>query len=325
MHPQIRQQGPGNCPICGMALEPLHPSGEEDQTEYKEMWQRFWIGALLTLPVLILANFPGIVSETASRWIQALFTTPVVLWAGWPFFLRAWDSLRNRSLNMFTLIALGVGAAYFYSLFALSSESLFIYFEPAAVITVLVLLGQVLELKARGQTSQAIRSLLEQEAKEAHLIKEGRETDVPLTDIKIGDILRVKPGEKIPVDGVVIEGFSLVNESMLTGESQPVPKHVQDKVTGSTLNTSGSFLMRAEHVGDETVLAQIVRLVSEAQRSQAPIQRLADTVSGYFVPVVILVALIAFIAWYFIGPEPRFMHALTNSIAVLIIACPCAL
>lgn len=343
MHPEIQQNHPGNCPICGMTLEPKEPTSEpDDNSEYRDMLRRFWIGVILTIPVLILATiqmFPSIrnaVPDTASRWLQFLLSTPVVLWCGWPFFERAWHSVVNRSLNMFSLIALGIGAAYFYSAIAVlfpnvfpdsfkERGELFIYFEAASVITVLVLLGQVIELKARTQTSQAIKALLNRAAKSGHLIVNGQEQEVPLDQIKVGDILRVKPGEKIPVDGDVIEGSSFVDESMITGESVPVEKKVKDNVTGSTINQTGSFLMQAKHVGNETLLARIVQMVSEAQRSKAPIQKLADVVSGYFVPIVILIAIITFIVWSAIGPEPRFVFALVNAIAVLIIACPCAL
>lgn len=343
MHPEIHQNHPGNCPICGMTLEPKEPTSEpDDNSEYRDMLRRFLIGVILTIPVLILATiqmFPSIrnaVPDTASRWLQFLLSTPVVLWCGWPFFERAWHSVVNRSLNMFSLIALGIGAAYFYSAFAVlfpnvfpdsfkEKGELFIYFEAASVITVLVLLGQVIELKARTQTSQAIKALLNRAAKSGHLIVNGQEQEVPLDQIKVGDILRVKPGEKIPVDGDVIEGSSFVDESMITGESVPVEKKVKDNVTGSTINQTGSFLMQAKHVGNETLLARIVQMVSEAQRSKAPIQKLADVVSGYFVPIVILIAIITFIVWSAIGPEPRFVFALVNAIAVLIIACPCAL
>lgn len=343
MHPEIQQDHPGNCPICGMTLEPKEPTSEpDDNSEYRDMLRRFLIGVILTIPVLILATiqmFPSIrnaVPDTASRWLQFLLSTPVVLWCGWPFFERAWHSVVNRSLNMFSLIALGIGAAYFYSAFAVlfpnvfpdsfkERGELFIYFEAASVITVLVLLGQVIELKARTQTSQAIKALLNRAAKSGHLIVNGQEQEVPLDQIKVGDILRVKPGEKIPVDGDVIEGSSFVDESMITGESVPVEKKVKDNVTGSTINQTGSFLMQAKHVGNETLLARIVQMVSEAQRSKAPIQKLADVVSGYFVPIVILIGIITFIVWSAIGPEPRFVFALVNAIAVLIIACPCAL
>ncbi len=285
------------------------------------------------LPFLKLES---VVSDPISRWIQFIISTPIVLWCGWPFFEKAWYSLLNRSLNMFSLIALGVGAAYFYSAIAVlfsnwfpdsfkEKGKLFIYFEPASVITVLVLLGQVLELKAKSQTSQAIKALLGRAAKTAHLIMDGEEQGVSIDQVKVGDTLRVKPGEKISVDGIVIEGSSFVDESMITGEPMPVEKKAKDNVTGSTINQTGSFLMEAKRVGSETLLARIVQMVSEAQRSKAPIQKLADVISGYFVPVVVLVAIITFIVWGSIGPEPRFVFALVNAVAVLIIACPCAL
>jgi Cu+-exporting ATPase len=344
MHHEIQQDHPGLCPICGMTLEPKEATAEVDDSEYRDMQRRFWIGAVLTIPVLILATsnmFPflkleSVVSDPVSRWIQFVISTPIVLWSGWPFFEKAWYSLVNRSLNMFSLIALGVGAAYFYSAIAVvfpnlfpdsfkEKGELFVYFEAASVITVLVILGQVLELKAKSQTSQAIKALLGRAAKTAHLLVNGQEQEVSIDQVKVGDILRVKPGEKIPVDGVVTEGSSFVDESMITGEPIPVEKKAEDNVTGSTINQTGSFLMEAERVGSETLLARIVQMVSEAQRSKAPIQKLADTISGYFVPVVVLVAIITFIVWASIGPEPRFVFALVNAVAVLIIACPCAL
>lgn len=344
MHPEIQQDHPGLCPICGMTLEPKEATAEVDDSEYRDMLRRFWIGSVLTIPVLILATsnmFPflkleSIVSDPISRWIQFIISTPIVLWAGWPFFKKAWYSLVNRSLNMFSLIALGVGAAYFYSAIAVvfpnvfpisfkEKGELFIYFEAASVITVLVILGQVLELKAKSQTSQAIKALLGRAAKTAHLLVNGQEQEVSIDQVKVGDILRVKPGEKIPVDGVVYEGSSFVDESMITGEPIPVEKKAKDNVTGSTINQTGSFLMEAQRVGSETLLARIVQMVSEAQRSKAPIQKLADTISGYFVPIVVLVAIITFIIWASIGPDPSFVFALVNAVAVLIIACPCAL
>ena len=344
MHPEIQQDHPGLCPICGMTLEPKEATAEVDDSEYRDMLRRFWIGVVLTIPVLILATsnmFPflkleNVISDHASHWIQFVISTPIVLWAGWPFFKKAWYSLVNRSLNMFSLIALGVGAAYFYSAFAVlfpnlfpdsfkEKGELFIYFEAASVITVLVILGQVLELKAKSQTSQAIKALLGRAAKTAHLLVNGQEQEVSIDQVKVGDILRVKPGEKIPVDGIVTEGSSFVDESMISGEPVPVEKKAKDNVTGSTINQTGSFLMEAQRVGSETLLARIVQMVSEAQRSKAPIQKLADTISGYFVPIVVLVAIITFIIWASIGPEPRFVFALVNAVAVLIIACPCAL
>lgn len=344
MHPEIQQDHPGLCPICGMTLEPKETKAEIDDSEYRDMLRRFWIGAILMIPVLLLAAskmFPflqleKIVSGPVSHWIQFIISTPIVLWAGWPFFERAWYSLLNRSLNMFSLIALGVGSAYFYSVIAVifpnwfpdsfkENGELFIYFEAASVITVLVLLGQVLELKAKSRTSQAIKALLGRAAKTAHLLLNGQELEVSIDQVKVGDILRVKPGEKIPVDGIVIEGSSFVDESMITGEPIPVEKKAKENVTGSTINQTGSFLMEAKRVGSETLLARIVQMVSEAQRTKAPIQKLADVVSGYFVPAVVLVAIITFIIWGLIGPEPRFAFALVNAVAVLIIACPCAL
>lgn len=343
MHPEIEQDRPGHCPICGMALEPKEITEEVDDSEYREMLHRFWVGAILTIPVLILSMsgmlpIPGIASipEQVSRWLQLIISTPVVLWAGWPFFERAWYSIVNRSLNMFSLIALGVGSAYFYSAIAVlfpeifpdsfkEKGELFIYFEAACMITVLVLLGQVLELKAKSRTSQAIKALLGRAAKTAHLLVDGQEQEVSINEVKVGDRLRVKPGEKIPVDGIVTDGSSFIDESMITGEAIPVEKKPHDIVTGSTINQTGSFIMEAKHVGSETLLARIVQMVSEAQRSKAPIQKLADVVSGYFVPAVILVAIATFIIWSLVGPEPRYVYALVNAIAVLIIACPCAL
>lgn len=344
MHPEIEQDHPGLCPICGMTLEPKEAGVEVDDSEYRDMLRRLWIGAVLTIPVMILAaakmipflSFDTIIPDSVSRWLQFIISTPVVLWCGWPFFERAWASILNRSLNMFSLIALGVGAAYFYSAFALlfpewfpdsfkEKGELFIYFEAACVITVLVILGQVLELKAKSQTSQAIKALLGRAAKSAHLLINGQLQEVAIDQVKVGDLLRVKPGEKIPVDGIVIEGGSFVDESMITGESLPVEKRGKDGVTGSTINQTGSFVMEAQRVGNETLLARIVQMVSDAQRSKAPIQKLADVISGYFVPVVVLIAVITFIVWGTIGPEPRFVYALVNAVAVLIIACPCAL
>ncbi|HEX4640631.1 MAG TPA: copper-translocating P-type ATPase [Chthoniobacterales bacterium] len=342
MHPEIERNAPGDCPICGMALESkaISAATVEDDSELNDMNRRLWVGAALTLPVFVLAmshllpSAPAWMSGDASRWIQFILTTPVVLWAGWPFFVRGWRSLLSRHLNMFTLIAIGVGVAWLYSCVALFFPTWFphghhekpgLYFEAAAMVTVLVLVGQVLELRARRRTGNAIRSLLDLTPPTARLIRDGAEREVPLADVKTGDRLRVRPGEKIPVDGVVVEGRSAVNESMITGESAPVEKTTDDSVIGGTLNNTGSFVMKAEHVGDETVLAQIVRMVSEAQRSRAPIQRLADNMSGYFVPAVLLAAVITFVAWIWIGPEPRLAHSIVNAVAVLIIACPCAL
>ena len=345
MHPEIEQDRPGDCPICGMALEPktISAGSPEDDAELTDMTRRFWIGAALTLPVFLLAmshlfpNAPAWLSGDASRWIQFILSTPVVLWAGWPFFVRGWRSLLSRHLNMFTLIAIGVGVAWLYSCVALFFPGLFppalghhekpgLYFEAAAMITVLVLVGQVLELRARRRTGNAIRRLLDLTPPTARLVRDGEEEEeVALAEVKTRDRLRVRPGEKIPVDGTVTEGRTTVDESMITGEALPVEKSAGDNVIGGTLNNTGSFVMEAERVGDETVLAQIVRMVSEAQRSRAPIQRLADTVSGYFVPAVLLAAVLTFVAWIWLGPEPRLAHAIVNSVAVLIIACPCAL
>jgi Cu+-exporting ATPase len=344
MHPEIERDGPGSCPICGMALEPktISAATVEDDSELTDMTRRLSIGAALTLPVFLLAmshlipNTPPWMSGDASRWIQFALTTPVVLWAGWPFFVRGWRSILSRNLNMFTLIAIGVGVAWLYSCVALFFQGLFpptpshhempgLYFEAAAMITVLVLVGQVLELRARRRTGHAIRSLLDLTPPTAHLIRNGEERDVALAEVKSGDHLRVRPGEKIPVDGRLLEGHTTANESMLTGEAFPVEKSSGDKVIGGALNNTGSFVMEAERVGDETVLAQIVRMVSEAQRSRAPIQRLADKVAGYFVPAVLFVAFVTFVVWLWLGPEPRLARAIVNAVAVLIIACPCAL
>jgi Cu+-exporting ATPase len=343
MHPEIERDRPGNCPICGMALEPKMVTAEPaDDTELQEMTLRFWVGAALTLPVFLLAMahiIPGVphwVGGDVSRWIQLVLSTPVVLWAGAPCFQRGWQSVRTRNLNMFTLIAMGVGVAYLYSVVAMVFPGLFpesfraggklgIYFEAAAVITVLVLLGQVLELRARSKTGSAIRVLLNLAPKTARVVQNGEERDVPLESVQAGAQLRVRPGETVPVDGIVLDGKTAVDESMITGEPMPVEKNIGDKVTGGTLNTTGSFLMTAERVGSDTMLARIVQMVAEAQRSRAPIQALADKVSGYFVPAVLAVALITFLLWGWIGPEPRFAHAIVNAVAVLIIACPCAL
>lgn len=342
MHPEIQQDHPGICPICGMALEPIE-TFKEDEAEYRDMLRRFWIAFLFTAPVFILAAMKMVpffkewgLSEQVSNWLQLILSTPAVLWVGWLFFERAWQSLVNRSMNMFTLIAMGVGSAYFYSTAATLFPSffpetfkengeLFVYFEAASAITVLVLLGQVLELKAKSRTGLAIKTLLGHAAKSAHQLVEGQELEVPIDQVKIGDVLKVKPGEKIPVDGEVLEGKSFVDESMITGEPLPVEKQVKDWVTGSTINQTGSFTMRAKKVGGETLLAKIVQMVSEAQRSKAPIQKLADVVSGYFVPAVIIIAIITFIIWAYFGPAPRHVFALLNAVAVLIIACPCTL
>jgi Cu+-exporting ATPase len=344
MHPEIRRDSPGECPICGMALEPetISADREEDNSELIDMSRRLWIGTALALPVFLLAmshlipNAPPWLSGDASRWIQFALSTPVVLWAGWPFFKRGGRSIRTRNLNMFTLIAIGVGVAYFYSAVVMLFPGAFpeslshhgkigIYFEAAAMITVLVLLGQVLELRARGRTGHAIRGLLDLTPPTARLVVNGDEREVPLSHVKAGDHLRVRPGEKVPVDGRVIDGRTTIDESMITGEALPVEKNPGEKVIGGTLNNTGSVVMEAERVGSDTVLSQIVRMVSEAQRSRAPIQRLADKVAGYFVPAVLLAALVTFVAWAWIGPEPRLAHAIVNAVAVLIIACPCAL
>jgi P-type Cu+ transporter len=345
MHPEIRQIGPGACPICGMALEPEIASGETGRNpELVDMTRRFWIGLVLTLPVFILEMGTHIagphnwVEPTLSNYVQCAFATPVVLWAGWPFFVRGWRSLVTRNLNMFTLIAMGTGVAYAYSLAATFVPGIFpeafrghggapaTYFEAASVITVLVLMGQVLELRAREATSGAIRALLDLAPKAARRIKDdGSDEEVSLDVVEAGDRLRVRPGDKVPVDGIVLEGRSALDESMVTGESMPVTKEKDSRVIGGTLNTSGSFVMRADKVGRDTLLSQIVQMVASAQRSRAPIQRLADQVSAWFVPAVIAVALLAFVAWAIFGPEPRFAYGLVAAVSVLIIACPCAL
>ena len=346
MHPEIIRDAPGSCPICGMALEPLVPlRDEEENPELTEMSRRLWVGAALTLPLLFVAMghwIPGWplarLQETATLWIEVALAAPVVVWGGWPFFVRAWQSIRNKSPNMFTLIGLGVAVSFLYSVVATVAPSWFpptlrdehgqvgVYFEVAAVIVTLVLLGQVLELRARGRTSAAIRALLRLTPKMGRRIREdGTEEDVPLDQIQVGDRLRVRPGEKVPVDGVVLEGASAVDESMVSGEPIPVEKQPGDRVVGATINGTGSLVMRAERVGSETLLARIVQMVAEAQRSRAPIQKLADRVSQYFVPAVILVAIATFVAWSLLGPEPRMAYALVNAVAVLIIACPCAL
>src|SRR5438552_10435379 len=343
MHPQIIQVGPGSCPICGMALEPMDVFAEvEADPEYESMLLRFWISAVLSLPLLLLSMLGDLVgvhlTPSVRNGVEFFLATPAVLWGGWPFFERFSSSLVNRSPNMFTLIGLGTGAAYLESVIATFFPQVFpasfrgmdgaapVYFEAAAVITTLVLLGQALELRARQRTSGAIRTLLNLAPQQAHLVAaNGAESDVPLDQAKRGDKLRVRPGERIPVDGVIHEGASAIDESMVTGEPMPVEKSVGDKVTGGTLNTSGSFIMEAERVGRETMLAQIVKLVREAQRSRAPLQRLADRVAAYFVPAVIVVAILSFAGWILFGPEPRFAHALVAAVSVLVIACPCAL
>jgi Cu+-exporting ATPase len=347
MHPEIIRDGPGSCPICGMALEPMTATAaDEANPELAAMSFRFWVCLILSAPLLLIGMAEmvaggGLAEKLASRWVVWLelgLATPVVLWGGWPFLVRAWASLVYRSLNMFTLIALGTLTAYFYSVVATLFPGLFpaslrghggeipVYYEAAAVITTLVLLGQVLELRARSQTSSAIRSLLGLAPKTARVLREdGREEDVPIEQVRVGDRIRVRPGEKVPVDGVVLEGKSWVDESMVTGEPIPVEKGPDDRVVGGTVNGTGSFVMRAERVGAETMLAQIVKMVGEAQRTRAPIQRLADVVAAYFVPLVILVSLVTFVAWSLFGPQPRLAYALVNAVAVLIIACPCAL
>lgn len=346
MHPEVEQRGPGSCPKCGMALEPKTASPTEDNTELNDMSRRFWVSTVLALPVFVLAMIadmapallPDALSMKAVQWLQFALATPVVLWGGWPFFVRAVQSVISWNLNMFTLIGLGVAVAWSYSVVALLVPQIFpavmqmhgglvaVYFEAAAVITALVLLGQVLELRARSRTNVAIKMLLGLAPKNATRVREdGNEEDVPLQHIVVGDVLRVRPGEKIPVDGEVTEGSSAIDESMITGEAMPVEKAVGDKVIGATVNTTGSLLLRAEKVGADTLLAQIVHMVSEAQRSRAPIQKLADVVAGYFVPAVVLVSLLAFLVWWTIGPEPKLAHAVVNAVAVLIIACPCAL
>jgi Cu+-exporting ATPase len=345
MHPEIRQEGPGSCPICGMALEPVTVTADEGSSpELKDMSRRFWIGLVLTVPVFALEMgghvdfLMRIIGRGANNWIQLALGTPVVLWAGWPFFVRGWASLVRRSLNMFTLIAMGVGVAWLYSMFAVLAPSLFppafrdaegtvpVYFEAAAVITVLVLLGQVLELRARERTSGAIKALLNLAPKTARRLRDdGTDEEVTLDLIHVGDRLRVRPGEKVPVDGEVLEGRVSIDESLVTGESMPVTKEQGAKVIAGSINKTGSFIMRAEKVGADTLLSRIVQMVAEAQRSRAPIQRMADVVSGWFVPAVIAVAVVAGIVWATVGPEPRFAYALVAAVSVLIIACPCAL
>jgi P-type Cu+ transporter len=345
MHPEIEQDHPGACPKCGMTLEPKTIGDEEhEHGETRSLSRKFWIALVLTIPVLFLAMghaIPGldidsIVPKRVGKWIEFALTTPVVLWAGGFFFARAWQSLVNRSLNMFTLIAVGVGAAYFYSSVAVIVPGIFpasfrrhgevdLYFEAAAVITTLILLGQLIEAKARSRTGDAIRALLSLAAKTAHQVRDGQEQEITVDEIQKGDVLRVRPGEKVPIDGVIIDGKSNVDESMLTGEPMPVAKQAGEKVIGATVNQTGSFLMRAERIGSETVLAQIVQMVADAQRSRAPIQKLADKVSGYFVPAVIGVAIITFVVWSIVGRAPAMAYALVNAVSVLIIACPCAL
>jgi Cu+-exporting ATPase len=346
MHPEIERDRPGHCPKCGMTLEPktIGVGDEDEQKEIRSLSRKFWLALVLTIPVLFIAMghaIPGLhvealIPKQMSKWIEFALATPVVLWAGFFFFTRAWQSILNRSLNMFTLIAVGVGAAYFYSAVAVIAPGIFpqsfqsngevgLYFEAAAVITTLVLFGQLIEAKARSRTGQAIKALLGLAAKTAHRVRDGREEEITVDEIEKGDMLRVRPGEKVPIDGVIVEGKSNIDESMITGEPMPVSKGPDDKVIGATLNQTGSFLMRAEKIGSETLLAQIVQMVAEAQRTRAPIQKLADTVSGYFVPAVIAVAVITFVIWSILGPAPAMAYALVNAVSVLIIACPCAL
>src|SRR4030095_8659726 len=345
MHPEIEQDQPGECPKCGMTLEPKVIGGEEEeQRETRSLSQKFWIALVLTIPVLFLAmshaipglNIDSIIPKQIGKWIEFALTTPVVLWTGGFFFARAWQSLVNRSLNMFTLIAVGVGAGYFYSSAAAIVPGIFpascrrhgevdLYFEAAAVITTLILLGQLIEAKARSRTGHAIKALLGLAAKTAHRVCDGQEEEIAVREIQKGDVLRVRPGEKVPIDGVIADGQSNIDESMITGEPMPVNKKPGEKVIGATVNQTGSFLMRAERIGSETGLAQIVKMVAGAQRSPGPIQQLADTVSGYFVPAVIGVAIITFVVWSIVGPEPAMAYALVNAVSVLIIACPCAL
>ncbi|MBT8117692.1 MAG: copper-translocating P-type ATPase [Gammaproteobacteria bacterium] len=346
MHPEVVQDHPGSCPKCGMALEPREAASEEDNPELTDMSRRFWVSAALALPVFILAMvadlapqwLPGRFAMPTVQWIQFLLATPVVLWGGWPFFVRGWQSVASWNLNMFTLIGMGVGVAWIYSAVALLLPGVFplnmqhadgtvaVYFEAAAVITVLVLLGQVLELRARSRTNTAIKLLLGLAPNTARIVRaEGAEEDIPLDQVMPGDLLRIRPGEKVPADGVVTSGSTTVDESMVTGEPIPVAKAAGDALIGATVNGTGSVVMRAEKVGSDTLLAQIVRMVSEAQRSRAPIQKLADVVAGYFVPAVVLAAALAFVVWAMFGPEPRLAYAVINAVAVLIIACPCAL
>ena len=346
MHPQVRETSNTGCPICGMALETETVSAEEDTTELEDMTRRFWVGLVLSVPLIAFVMgemipgnpFGDLINPTLGVWLQAALATPVVLWAGWPFFEKGWQSVKRRNLNMFTLIAMGVGVAYVYSLVATFAPSLFpdsfrghggtvaVYYEAAAVIVALVLLGQVLELRARSATSGAIRALLELSPPTARrMVEDGSEEEVDLSEVGAGDLLRVRPGEKIPVDGTVLEGRSSVDESMVTGEPVPVEKNKDDCVTGGTVNGTGSLVMQATHVGEDTLLSQIVQMVAAAQRSRAPIQRLVDLVSSWFVPAVIIIAILTFIVWSLFGPDPAMAFALVNAVAVLIIACPCAL
>jgi Cu+-exporting ATPase len=347
MHPDVRDVRNSGCPVCGMALEPEGiVVGEEDTSELDDMRRRFWVSAMLTLPLFVYAMgelipgqpFEGLVPGAWSQWLQLVLATPVVVWGGWPFFVRAVQSLRTMNLNMFTLIGLGVAVAFLYSLVATLVPGIFptafrgvggdvaVYYEAAAVITTLVLLGQVLELKARSQTSGAIRALLELAPPTANRVKaDGSEEEVSLDDLAVGDQLRVRPGEKIPVDGAVVDGGSSVDESMISGEPIPVEKVMGDRVIGGTVNGTGSFIMQVTQVGEDTLLSQIVRMVAEAQRTRAPIQRLADLVAAWFVPTVVGAAVITFVLWAWLGPQPAMAYAIVNAVAVLIIACPCAL
>ena len=346
MHPEIVRDAPGDCPICGMALESRMPASGEENAELTDMTRRFWVSTALALPVFVLAMsaefIPSLLYKLIDpgfmQWVEFALATPVVLWGGWPFFVRGWQSLVNRHLNMFTLIALGVGVAWIYSMAGLLMPDLFppsirmadgmvpLYFEAAAVIVALVLLGQVMELKARSRTSAAIKLLLGLAPKTARIVRDdGIEEDIALELVQPGNVLRVRPGEKIPVDGIVSDGASSVDESMVTGEPIPVEKHAGDRLIGATVNGTGSLLMRAEKVGADTLLSQIVHMVAQAQRSRAPIQRLADKVAGWFVPAVVLSAVVTFVVWLVWGPEPRLAHAVINAVSVLIIACPCAL
>jgi len=338
MHPEIVQVGPGSCPKCGMALVPMD-GAEEDDSELRDLTRRLWVSAALSVPLVLLAMAPMFGWGKSHQIGELALATPVVLWGGWPFFRKFWQSLRNRSLNMYTLIGLGVALAYGYSVVAVLAPNLFphefrmhesgevgAYFEAAAVIVTLVMVGEVMQLRAMGQTSQAIRKLLSLAPNTALRIgSDGMEKEVSLNDVQVGDSLRVRPGEKIPVDGAVLEGASNVDESMITGEPVPVPKKAGARVTGATINGNGSLVIRAERVGADTLLSQIVNMVAQAQRSRAPIQKLADVVSGYFVPAVVAIAIVTAIVWALVGPEPRMAHAIINAVAVLIIACPCAL
>ncbi len=342
MHPEVELEYPADCPICGMALEAKNVAQENDLTQYQTMLRRFWLGLLCTIPVLVLAmremliSSDNFISSNLMRILQFIFTIPVVFWAGWPFFVKGWQAALRRQLNMFSLVSLGIGAAYSYSIVALFFPQFFpayllnngvapLYFESAAVITVLVLLGQVLELKARQQTNKSMQALLSRAAKTACIVKNGVESDIPIELVQVADILRIRPGEKIPVDGKIVNGHSYVDESMLTGETVAVAKNEGDTVIGGTINQTGSFLMQAQKVGSDTLLARIIQMIAEAQRSRAAIQNLVDQVATYFIPLVMLISLLTFVIWWLVGPSPAFTNALINAIAVLIIACPCAL